>query len=54
MPGQRKKSKTRITLPIEERLARAVEIQAAREKIDRVAWIIEAIKDKLERLGKLP
>lgn len=54
MPGQPKKSKVRIPLVIEKKLARAVELDAARHKSNRTAWITEAIKDKLDRLGKLP
>ncbi len=54
MAGQRKKTKQRVTLNIEAPLLRAVELQAAREKTDRVKWMVEAIMDKLESLGKLP
>ena len=54
MAGQRKKSKKRITLPIESALLLAVEIQAAREKTDRIKWINETLTNRLRELGKLP
>lgn len=55
MADQRKKTKTRITLPLEEALLRAIELQAAREKKpDRVQWIIEKLEDALRTAGKWP
>lgn len=54
MAGQRKKTKHLITLPIEDEVLRAVLLQAAREKTDKVKWINEVIVAKLRELGKLP
>lgn len=50
----RRKGRTQITLPIQETLLRAVEMQAAREKVDRVKWINTTCEDKLRDLGKVP
>lgn len=52
MPRQRKRTKRQLTLNIEDKLLTAAELQAAREKTDRVKWIISAIEDKLRALGK--
>ncbi len=54
MPGQKKKSKEQFTLTLEALLLRAIEREAQRQRISRVEWITEAIKDKLESIGKLP
>ena len=54
MPGQRKRTKQRITLPIESVLLRAIELQAAREHKNRVTWIIETLEQRLREAGKIP
>jgi hypothetical protein len=54
MPRQRKKTKKQLTLNLEGPLLRAIELQAAREKTDRVKWLTTAAEDKLRALGKWP
>lgn len=54
MAGQRKKSKKTVSLHIEDELLRAIDLQAAREKLKRMTWIIQTAENRLRELGKWP
>ena len=48
MAGQRKKSKTQITVTVDLEMLRAIAVSAARARLDRSRWITDAIRAKLD------